>query len=513
MADKYVLAIDCGTQSMRGIVFDQQGRLLAKVKKAYRPYYSLKPGWAEQNPEIYYQALLLILKEYRERHVEIFERVDTLVLTTMRDVVVCLDKDRQPVRDAILWMDQRRINQVKPMPFYNTVAMFFVGMLTPAKNLNCSCKAHWIQQNEPDVWRKTDKFVLLSTYLNYRLTGQLKDSYAAQAGKLPFDYKKKEWQRKPGHKQAIFQIDRSKLCDLVAPGEAIGQLEESINQQLNIKQVITVVAGGSDKGCETYGVGCLTPDTAAISLGSQASIQTTTDIYYEVPSHIPPFSSVIPGYYNPEIQVYRGFWMITWFKREFAEKETKEAEKLGIAPEEVLDRKLATIPPGADGLILQPYWGAGIKTPEAKGAIIGFGDHHTRLHVYRAIIEGIGFALLDGLRKIERKSGQKIEKIYISGGGSQSNTICQISASLFNRPVHRIQTYETSALGASMIGYVANGTFDGFSQAVEQMSHQTDVFYPQLEEVGIYHQLYHQIYKTVYSRLRGLYKRLDKILE
>lgn len=204
--------------------------------------------------------------------------------------------------------------------------------------------------------------------------------------------------------------------------------------------------------------------------------------------------------------------MISWFKQEFASKEVVEAQTLGVSPESLLNEALKSIEPGADGLVLQPYWGVGLKQPEARGAIIGFSDYHTRIHIYRAIIEGIGFGLLEGMKAIEKKSGHAIKRIMISGGGSGSDEICQITADLFGLPVHRVQTYETSSLGAAMVGYIANGTYEGYEQATEAMVHRQEAFVPNERHVQIYEALYNRVYKKMYKKMKPFYKSIQEII-
>ena len=205
--------------------------------------------------------------------------------------------------------------------------------------------------------------------------------------------------------------------------------------------------------------------------------------------------------------------MISWFKKHFAAEEEIEAEKRGLSVEAVLNEKLKCVPAGCDGLILQPYWNAGLDTPDARGAIIGFKDLHTRIHIYRSIIEGINYALMEGMEKIEKKSGRKIKNIMVSGGGSQSDIICQITSDMFNLPVHRIQTYETSGLGAAIIGFVGLGIYKTFEEAIEKMVHYKDTFMPDKENAQIYNKLYKKAYKRLYPNIRGLYREINKIMQ
>jgi sugar (pentulose or hexulose) kinase len=132
---------------------------------------------------------------------------------------------------------------------------------------------------------------------------------------------------------------------------------------------------------------------------------------------------------------------------------------LGIATETLFDDLVKAVPPGALGLMLQPYWNPGIKLPgpEAKGAVIGFGEAHTRAHLYRAILEGLAYALREGRERIERRGGSRIERVRVAGGGSQSDAAMQITADVFNLPAERPHLYETSGLGAAMIAAVGLG--------------------------------------------------------
>lgn len=123
---------------------------------------------------------------------------------------------------------------------------------------------------------------------------------------------------------------------------------------------------------------------------------------------MPSYPAVLKDYYNPEVQIFRGYWMISWFKKNFAQHLEKRAAEEGKSVEEMMNEEIASIPAGSDGLVLQPFWQAGLTTPEAKGAIIGFTDFHTRAHVYRAIIEGIDFARVKDWK--EWNAGEK----YIS---------------------------------------------------------------------------------------------------
>ena len=280
-----------------------------------------------------------------------------------------------------------------------------------------------------------------------------------------------------------------------------------------IPKGLPIIAAAADKACEVIGAGSLEPHIGCLSYGTTATINTTNSKYIEVIPLIPPYPAAVPERYSLEIQVYRGYWMVNWFKQEFGLREQHLADEQGIMPEDLFDALVKQVPPGSMGLTLQPYWSPGLKVPgpEAKGAIIGFGDVHTRAHVYRAILEGLAYALREGKERIERRSHIPITELRVSGGGSQSNAAMQLTADIFNLPAARPHIYETSGLGAAIDAAVGLGLQPDFDTAVREMTHIGDVFEPDPATRDIYDGLYHRVYKQMYGRLKALYEEIREI--
>lgn len=508
---EYVLSIDCGTQSIRALIFDKKGTLLAKSKQEFKPYFSVNSGWAEQEATFYWDTICSACNDLKEKYADLWEGLIAVSVTTQRDTCVVVDKKGKALRPAILWLDQRMAECEEPMPRVYRMMVKTINMTYEIESYRKKFKANWIKENEPEIWAKTYKYLLLSGYINLRLTGEFVDSIASQIGHIPFDFKNKKWASKYDIKNFIFDIERDKFPKLIKSGEIMGKITKEASMQTGIKEGLYVIASGSDKGCDTLGTGCIDESKGSISLGSAVTIQTTAKRFYEISKYNPPYPAINPECYNPEVQINRGYWMISWFKREFAMKEVLEAKKLNVTPESLLDKHLKKVPPGSHGLILQPYWGAGIKKPEAKGAIIGFGDIHTRVHIYRAIIEGINYALLEGIENIQKKSEVHMNYVVLTGGGSSSDEICQITADVLNRPVYRVQTHETSGLGAAIASYVALGIYTSFDEAVRNMVHYKDEFKPDGRNTEIYSQLYNKVYKKMYPRMKKLYQNIMDI--
>jgi sugar (pentulose or hexulose) kinase len=512
MEERIVLAYDVGTQSARALLINQYGDILAKGQINYEvPYESLHPDWAEKDADFYYDCICKASKEVQKNYPELFDRVEAVSITTIRDTGVCVDREGKPLRPAILWIDKRKAAGKPKFPAASRMLLKAVGMEETANVQYQKSQCNWIRENEPEIWEKTDKFLLLSGYLIFKLTGEKKDSAASLVGHIPFDNHKRKWQKKNALTRPIFDIEKEKLCEVVESGEVLGRITKQAALETGLPEGMSLIASGSDKACEILGLGCTGEEKAAIGFGTTAMITFTTEKYLEPERFIPPFASIIKGRFTPEFEIYRGYWLISWFKKEFAEKEVKQAKELGLSAEELLNQRLGEIPAGCDGLLFQPYFTPNVTMPTARGAVIGFSDQHTRIHIYRAIIEGINFALMDGMRLLEKRNGNKFKEIYLGGGGSQSREICQITADMFGIPTHRTQTYEVCGIGCAMAAFVALGVFSDYEEAVNSMVHTKDVFLPNMEQHKIYERLYSEVFKKIYGKLSGLYQRLYDI--
>jgi len=514
MVEEQILAIDNGTQSVRALVFDLQGNLIAKKRIPIQPYYSQKPGWAEQDPDVFWNGVCQACRGIWEMNGVNKDAIVGVGLTTQRSTLINLDKDHQPLRPAIVWLDQRRTEGMKPVGGLWGFLFKLAGMQDTVKYFQAEAEANWLRTNQPEIWEKTEKFVLLSGYLTHKLTGSLKDSVGCQVGYIPFDYKNQDWAKPHDWKWDAVMIEREKLIDLVPPADLLGTISKEAAEATGIPEGLPLIATAADKATEVIGAGCLEPHIGCLSYGTTATINTTHRKYVEVIPLIPPYPAAVPGAYSLEVQIYRGFWMVSWFKEEFGQVEKQEAENLDIEAEVLFDKLLQEVPPGAEGLILQPYWSPGLKLPgpEAKGAVIGFGDVHSRAHFYRAILEGLAYALREGAERTEKRSKIPITSLRVAGGGSQSPGAMQITADIFGLPVSRPHTYEASGLGAAIDVAVGLGLHTDFETAVADMTRLGETFEPNLDRHHMYSELYGRVYKHMYQRLKPLYNEIREII-
>lgn len=513
MTQDLILAIDHGTQSVRALVFDLAGSLLAKSRIMLKPYDSPQAGWVEQDPQYFWECICQACQELWSIFPNYRQALAGVALTTQRSTMINLDAQGHPLRPAIVWQDQRRTQGLKPVGGLWGLAFLLSGMRETVAYLQAEAEANWISTHQKEIWQQTNKYLYLSGYLTYRLTDRFVDSTGCQVGYMPFDYKNLRWAAKWDWKWQAVPMELSILPELVLPAGILGEITTQAALETGIPTGLPLVAAASDKACEVIGCGCLEPYIGCLSYGTAATINTTHRRYIEPIPLIPPYPSAVPGAYCMETQIYRGYWMVSWFKQEFGHYEQRQAEARGIEPEALFDEMVGQIPAGSLGLVLQPYWSPGLKIPgpEAKGSVIGFGDVHTRAHLYRAILEGLTYALREGKERTENRSHVAMRELRVSGGGSQSNVAMQITADVFGLPASRPHVYEASGLGAAIDAAVGLGFHPDFLTAINRMTHIGQAFEPNQQAHEIYDHLYRDVYLRMYRRLQPLYQHIQEI--
>lgn len=509
----HILAIDNGTQSLKAMIFDLHGQMKAKAQVSFKPYVSPRPGWAEQEPEVFWQALCEACQKLWQTRGVSKAALAGVALTTQRATVINLDRSGRPLRPAIIWLDQRKAHGLPPIKGPWGWIFKLIGLNSTVDYIRSEAEANWLVQHDSDVWRQTYKYLLLSGYLTYQLTGVYVDSVGTQVGYIPFNYKMLRWARNWDYHWRLVPINEAMLPKLIPPTEVLGRISQQAAEQSGIPAGLPLIATAADKACEVIGSGALESHIGCLSYGTTATVNVTHHRYVEPIRLLPAYPAAVPGHYNVEVEVYRGYWMVEWFKEQFGHLEQQEAQKLKVTPEALFERLLEDVPPGAMGLMLQPYWSPGIKVPgpEAKGAVIGFGDVHTRAHLYRAMLEGLAYALREGAERIQRRTGVPITTLRVSGGGSQSDQAMQLTADIFGLPTTRPHLYETSGLGAAIDAAVGLGFYDNFTSAVQAMTHTGKLFEPDPVHHRQYNQLYRDVYKKMYQRLRPLYEKIWEI--
>jgi sugar (pentulose or hexulose) kinase len=500
---KYFIVIDGGTQNIKAFIFDEKGNEVYGEACPVTPYFSVQPGFAEQDAEKYLEITEKVTRSVVENSHVPKDEIAAVAITSHRSTIVPVDKDGKPVRPAITWLDERKTEGLNLPAGFET--------LTVLKEYQRRSKFNWLKKYEPENYDKTHIFLTIASYIFHALTGEFKDCSSMIVGLFPYDYAQLEWHSLEMVYE-IFGVEREKLPPLVSPAEIAGTVSEEGAKSFGVPQGLPIIIGAGDKQSELLGAGVISNDIAEVSYGTAAVIELFSAEYIEHPQlDFFTWGAAIPKHWALEGFVGSGYWIVSWFKREFAKYEEEAAEKLNIPTEDLLNREIKEIPAGSMGLILQPYWHPRENEPLSKGAIIGFSGEHTRAHVYRAIIEGIAYELRRLKEVMEELSGSKVKELRVGGGGSKSNEIMQITADVFNLPASRMHTSDLSALGAAIDAAVTLNIYHDFPEAVGNMVRVKETFTPHAKNVKIYDRLFNEVYKEIYSALSPLYRKIAEI--
>lgn len=502
------LTIDCGTQSLRAFVIDEKGHLLARSQIAFAPpYHAPQVGWAEQSAEFYWQTLVTACQQLWQQGIDPIT-IHAVALTTQRGSVVVVDKAGQPLRPTMLWLDEREAASLPTLPVHWQKLHQISGHQATIERLRRRAPANWLAIHEPAIWAKTHKFLLLSGYLTWQLTGQYKDAIPAQVGYIPFDYKKHQWCAGWDWRWQALGLTPAQLPELVPAGKLLGYIHVKAATLLGLAAGVPVIAAGADKACEVLGAGCLSSWQGALSFGTTATYNTVSRRYLSINPPLPAYPAAVPNQFCLESQIPQGFALVSYFRDQIAHAELALEAEQGRDWLTVLEQWLQQSPAGANGLLWQPSLSVQTAGESvSRGAILGLHSQHTKADWYRALVEGLLYSLRDGMHHVARYTRQPILELMAAGGGSQSDAVMQTAADIFGLPVHRMHTHETSGLGAAMCAAVGMGVYPNFSAAVQGMNRIEQTFKPNAQRSEWYDRCYHHLYRPWLTSLAHLYRR------
>lgn len=504
------LVIDAGTQSVRAATVDAQGQIQCMVKVAVTAYVSPEPGQAELDVDHYWSKVCEATHGLMAQTDA--SRLAAVCVAAQRQTAVPVDADGNPLRPAIVWMDERRADPSKVVPAALLNASRIVGLHDILDFGVGYCRSNWIREHEPRLWEQTHKFLFLSGYLTRKLTGEFIESVANVYGPWPFEVRQGAWVGPRNLKAKLFPIEPEKLPDLVDPGSVVGVITPAAAAATGLPVGLPYVAGASDKACDLLGAGAMSPDVGYISYGTTATFNVFTRDYVEVMRMLQPYPAAVPGAFHTEIQVMRGMWLVSWFTEEFGLLERSLAQEQGRSPEELLDELVADVPAGSDGLVTIPTWTPAPQSDRAtRGSVIGFSERHTRAHLYRSILEGLAMAMREGAETTTRHTKTPLTEVRVSGGGSRSDVLMQTTADAFDLPTHRAHTPETSAVGAGILAATGVGLHPSVDAAVAAMTRLGRTFEPNPGNVDLLDRLRIEVHREAPRRLLPLFRSLRTI--
>ncbi len=508
-SESYIMSIDVGTQSTRAVVLNPAGQIIANERLISEPYYSLQPGWAEVKAESVWENVCLVTRRLADQMGGDIKKIKACGVTANRDNIVALDEDSNCIRDWLTWLDKRTTDQAIDdlvKTFTPPEKIIYLTRKSCFDSVISRSKFNWFKYNEAETHQRAKRYCTMSGLLTQKLTGKFHDSVGMQSGILPFEAKKfryYEWD----FIYKILGVRREQLADkLFQSGEIMGYVTEEAAEASGLPRGLPIVATGGDKQCEALGSGALSENEAVISYGTMAVISLISKKYLQSGNlTFYTFPSTLPEHWNLEFDLYTGYWLVSWFCKHYAlEQDYPEFLKQ-------MNREAADIPAGSNGVFVYPYWASQPELyPCARGSIIGLTDRHQKANIFRALLEGVAYSLKDGLNLLQKNSKEKVRKIYVVGGGSNSDVAMQMTADVFNIPCIRLKHKEVCAIGAAIPAGVAVGIYENFGEAVSALVEEKDVFAPIEQNVKVYNDIYDNIYDQLYKKNEPIFRLLRK---
>jgi xylulokinase len=503
--NKFVLSFDVGTSSVKSILLDFAGNIIANATEDY-PSYMPQPGWMEQEPSDYWNAAVRATRKILSVSKIDPAKICGLVFTTQAMGIIPVDKEGNVLRRNITWVDNRAEKEaIWLMKRFLGRKIFksVIGVEITGKDV--LPKLLWLRKQEPEIYSRTDKVLDVNGYLKFRASG-IKASEWSGACSYSFDLRKKDWTR------WLFRLigfDLNKLPDLVRSTDNVGSLSTQAARELNLSEGIPVFGGCDDTQSAAIGSGANGNSDAHIYLGTSAWVGVMTDKNVRFKNGAVCLQSASPDK-NIVVGVTESAGSnIDWIIDNFYAREKNDMtirDVYSLASEDA-----EAVPPGSENLMLTP-WLFGERCPvgttTTRGTMFNLSHHHTRAHILRAMSEGIAFNLRWIIENLERDFGFSLPLLRIIGGGSQNESWMQIIADITNRKIETT-TYPklAGALGAGMCALVGLGVMESL-QDVKKLVTPQRIFIPNSNNSVIYNKHF-QSYKEIYKMNKNLYRKIN----
>jgi len=502
-----ILAIDIGTSSVRVAIINFKGQLVKNFQTNY-PTHCLKPNILEQNPEDWWYAvksgIYQILKETQNSKISKLS-ITGIACCGHSPTLVCVDKQGKILRPAIIWQDSRAFKEVKYIKerlkeeFYTSI---MISPLTPSSRI---AKLLWLKNNEPNTMKKVYALLEPKDYINFKLTGEYKTSLLS--GRDFVDVKTGKIHSEFFH---LLEIPESIIPKAVPSHSIIGTTTKSLEEEIGLPKGIPVIAGEMDSITSIIGTGIAKKNMCYNISGTSEIIGISIDQQVNLSEKKKLFYFTYPFYNNLQIifeATQASGKSINWFIKNIIGSD-KGPNKLMLTNEKNDFPKM-------NPLIFLPYIEgerSPIWDPSARGIFFGLNGEHTKFDLYRTILEGIGFSILQNfeiLRSISNKD-QIPDSLRVSGGGAENNYLNQIKADILGKEVIKLKVYESGLLGGAILAMIGLKTYS-FNEAVKKMVHIDRIFQPNMEKHHHYYSRLFLIYKKLYQNNIELFKELRKI--
>lgn len=494
---KYLIGCDVGTSGTKTVLFDESGKIISSAYRSY-PLYQPETGWAEQDPDGWADAAFVTIAEaVAESGVDPSD-VAGIGLSGQMHGLVMLDEKGKVLRKSIIWCDQR--TQEECVLLTSLIGVDRLKRITgnPAITGFTAPKILWVQRHEPETWRKCAHILLPKDYVRFRLTGQLITDMADGSGMQLADIGERRYSKEM---LGALSIDENMVPVLKESASEGGRLTAEAAKKCGLRQGLPVAASAGDQAAAAIGNGVVREGLFSCNVGTSGVVFAHTDTPLCDPSgRVQTFCHAVPGKWHVMGVTQGAGLSMKWFKDNFYAEEAARNPKVY----KVIDDGAATISEaGAHGLFYLPYL-MGERTPhldpKAKGVFFGITPSHKREDFARAVMEGVGYSLLDCLNVISELGGRP-DEIRLCGGGTNSALWRRMLTDIFGCECVTTNSTEAGALGAAILAGVASGTYHDVNSACERMIRVTERYTPDERNAEIYAERY-PVYRGLYAALK-----------
>ena len=494
----FFIGIDSSTTATKALLMNEHGSVLGVASSEYS-YETPQPLWSEQSPSLWWHGTVESIRQVLAKTNVDISTVKGIGLTGQMHGLVLLDENGEVLRPAILWNDQRtaaqcdairaKLGREKLIQITGNDAL--TGFTAP--------KILWVQEHEPEIWKRTRHILLPKDYVRYKMTGEFAVDCADGAGTILFDLKKRTWSQEV---LTALNIPFEYLPKVYEGTDITGALLSNVASELGLPAGISIIGGGGDQAASAVGTGAVSAGVASLSLGTSGVVFVTTDTpAIEPQGRLHAFCHSVPGKWHFMGVMLSAAGSLRWHRDTFAP---------GVGYDQLLE-PAADIQPGSDGLLFLPYL-TGERTPHpdplARGAFVGLTVRHSLPHLTRSVIEGVSFGLRDSFELIKNAGVAQIKEVRVTGGGAKSPLWRQILADILDVELTTVASEEGAAYGAALLAAVGTGTFPDVQTACEKVIQVTGVTKPSPAS-AIYNELY-PIYRDLYPSLSAQFNRLAK---
>lgn len=497
-----IAVINLGLKNARCMVFSDSGEKISTASQSVSSY--VWGDCVEQDANEWWRKILIVMEEAFSR-VTPDRNIAAITVTTSASCLVCIDNERKPLRRVIMVSDRRALQQCKTLE--NTISFSKIkhdsGIgATPDLYIP---KMLWLQECEPEMYRRTWKFLSPADYIFCKLGGEIvTDTNSA----LKFHYNPAN----ESYSKELFDdldLDLEKLPTVKPPGSLCGELSTELKSRFNITGKTNLMLSSYDAICGVLGSGVFKAGQVCDVSGTVTSVRGITQRHINDPLN--------RLFISPWLDRNRKMWLaggsnnmggglIEWGKQLLIPEFGSEAY-------DVMEREASSVPPCAKGLLFLPYIlgeRAPLWNPNARGVFFGFERKHTRREMFRALFESSAFTTRS-LVETMVALGMNVNELCFSGGLAQIDLISQIKADVLGVVVKVPKNFESASIGAAILTFCGLDSYADLSEGVKAMVSFSKTFEPDLQKHIIYSKWF-ELFKTLYSNLKGLFVDRSNIL-